>query len=35
MRWRAGDEQNRVQLAPITRIVEYGDIEGSDRLTVS
>ena len=34
-RWRADDEDSRIQLAPIDRSIEYGDMEGSDRLTVS
>ena len=34
-RWRKDDEENRIQLAPISRVVDYGDREGSDHLTVS
>ena len=33
--WRADDEDSRIQLAPVDRSIEYGDMEGSDRLTVS
>lgn len=34
-RWRSDSEENRIQLAPIERSIEYGDMEGYDRLTVS
>ena len=33
--WRTDAEENRIQLAPISRIVDYGDMEGADHLTVS
>ena len=34
-RWREDDEETRIQLAPISRVVDYGDMEGSDHLTVT
>ena len=34
-RWRADDEENRIQLAPTERSIDYGDMEGSDHLTVA
>ncbi len=34
-KWRQDSEENRIQLAPIERNIEYGDRDGSDRLTVS
>lgn len=33
--WRNDDEENRILLAPVSRIVDYGDMEGSDHLTVT
>ena len=34
-RWREDDEENRILLAPVSRTVDYGDMEGSDHLTVT
>ncbi len=34
-RWQADDEENRVQLAPVSRTVAYGDLDGYDQLTVT
>ena len=33
--WRKDDEENRIQLAPVSRVVDYGDMEGADQLTVA
>ncbi|MYE00801.1 MAG: hypothetical protein F4Y03_05900 [Alphaproteobacteria bacterium] len=33
--WREDDEETRIQLAPISRTVDYGDMEGTDHLTVA
>ena len=34
-RWQTDDEENRLQLAPISRTVAYGNADGFDELTVS
>ena len=34
-RWGKDSEENRIQLAPFARDFEYGDMDGSDRLTVT
>ncbi len=34
-RWQADDEENRLQLSPISRTVTYADMDGHDQLTVS
>ncbi|MCY4232097.1 MAG: hypothetical protein OXF26_14730 [Alphaproteobacteria bacterium] len=33
--WRKDEDETRILLAPVSRIVAYGDMEGTDHLTVA